>query len=237
MPKQHPSAPDSLVIQVDSGTTSRNESETDSTSGIERDSVSNDSDSSKAKEDVWPWNTACSSRKPVFVEEVGKRADGFEPRGWKDPPKHAVVIPVYAGTDEALPTAILIVGLNPRRPFNDIFASFLHLLAQQVSAGFLAVTNAERDQRKVQELAALNKARTTFAQNINHELRTPIQLILGPLEDVLQSRYLGDGDRQRLVTVKRNANRLLGMVNTVRLLRLEWLRSMLIFRSFSTILK
>lgn len=136
-------------------------------------------DSSESNESIshpglWPFLDAISSQTPIFVDDLGNRADGFEPRGWLDPPKNAVVMPIMSGGPESAAdaSAVLVIGLNPRRPFDNAFASFLHLLSRQIAAGILSVTNAERDQQKVRELAQLNAARTTFAQNINHELRT-----------------------------------------------------------------
>jgi len=83
-----------------------------------------------------------------------------------------------------------------------------------------AVTNAralEDERRKAEALAELDRAKTTFFSNISHEFRTPLSLMLGPLEDALNdaSSALPEAQRERLDVAQRNALRLLKLVNTL----------------------
>jgi signal transduction histidine kinase len=66
-------------------------------------------------------------------------------------------------------------------------------------------------------LAELDAAKTEFFGNISHEFRTPLTLMLGPLEDELAERdAVTDPARlERLRTVHRNALRLLRLVNSL----------------------
>lgn len=66
-------------------------------------------------------------------------------------------------------------------------------------------------------LSELDAAKTEFFGNISHEFRTPLTLMLGPLEDALNDQGFGDyeSNRQRLETIHRNALRLLKLVNTL----------------------
>ena len=59
----------------------------------------------------------------------------------------------------------------------------------------------------------LYKAKIDFFINIAHEIRTPLSLIIGPLEKIAQDTQLPDPIKGSLTTVKRNANRLLNLVN------------------------
>src|SRR6201999_2638099 len=43
--------------------------------------------------------------------------------------------------------------------------------------------------RQREELAKLDVLKTQFFANISHEFRTPLTLLLGPLEDVLSGRH------------------------------------------------
>ncbi|MGA9672262.1 MAG: ATP-binding protein [Terracidiphilus sp.] len=81
---------------------------------------------------------------------------------------------------------------------------------------FVGTTTDIDDQKRVEEsLAALDHAKTTFFSNVSHEFRTPLTLMLGPLEEVLAHERLEPECHERLVTVRRNGLRLLKLVNTL----------------------
>jgi len=67
------------------------------------------------------------------------------------------------------------------------------------------------------KLAELDAAKTAFFSNISHEFRTPLTLMLGPLEDELAESVqpLPEARRQRLETAHRNSLRLLRLVNSL----------------------
>ncbi|MCG9972537.1 hybrid sensor histidine kinase/response regulator transcription factor [Christiangramia crocea] len=59
----------------------------------------------------------------------------------------------------------------------------------------------------------LNEAKLTFFTNISHEFRTPLTLVLGPLKEILGSEKLNGEIREKLITVEKNANRMLKLTN------------------------
>ncbi len=65
------------------------------------------------------------------------------------------------------------------------------------------------------QLAELDVAKTAFFSNISHEFRTPLTLMLGPLEDALAEQGQDPARQQRLEIIHRNALRLLKLVNTL----------------------
>jgi PAS domain S-box-containing protein len=71
--------------------------------------------------------------------------------------------------------------------------------------------------RQREELAKLDVLKTQFFTNISHEFRTPLTLMLGPLEDALANAHgiLPMGAAADLSTSHRNALRLLKLVNTM----------------------
>lgn len=70
--------------------------------------------------------------------------------------------------------------------------------------------------RQREELAQLDKLKTQFFTNISHEFRTPLTLMMGPLEDaVAEPDGLSDANRDRLELAQRNSQRLLKLVNTL----------------------
>ena len=66
--------------------------------------------------------------------------------------------------------------------------------------------------RQREELAQLDKLKTQFFANISHEFRTPLTLMMGPLEDMLAEHSEAD---PRLELAHRNSLRLLKLVNTL----------------------
>nr|WP_245813499.1 two-component regulator propeller domain-containing protein [Lutibacter agarilyticus] len=59
--------------------------------------------------------------------------------------------------------------------------------------------------RKIQ---SLNKLRTQFFINISHDLRTPLTLIKGPLENILLEKNIDKDTKGKLILIKRNVKRL-----------------------------
>jgi len=79
-----------------------------------------------------------------------------------------------------------------------------------------AITNAqayEDERRRAEALAELDRAKTTFFSNVSHEFRTPLTLMLGPLEELLAGA--GSGNRELVQTAHRNGLRLLKLVNSL----------------------
>jgi signal transduction histidine kinase/DNA-binding response OmpR family regulator len=70
-----------------------------------------------------------------------------------------------------------------------------------------------REQESMQ-LKQLDELKTRFFANITHEFRTPLTLILTPLEQLLNDKRISDADHHnRLSLIYRNANRLLRLIN------------------------
>ncbi|NTU80636.1 MAG: PAS domain-containing protein [Chloroflexales bacterium] len=63
-------------------------------------------------------------------------------------------------------------------------------------------------------LAEFDRAKTAFFNNISHEFRTPLMLLLAPAEDALADPELPSGQHERIVLIHRNALRLQKLVNS-----------------------
>lgn len=59
----------------------------------------------------------------------------------------------------------------------------------------------------------LHAAKMQFFTNISHEFRTPLTLIVGPLQELLDAHDVDSKSRENLSFIKRNADRLLRLVN------------------------
>jgi signal transduction histidine kinase/DNA-binding response OmpR family regulator/ligand-binding sensor domain-containing protein len=67
----------------------------------------------------------------------------------------------------------------------------------------------EFEQKEATRLTELDALKTQFFANISHEFRTPLTLIMGPIEEAVQD-YAAD---VRFPMIQRNANRLLSLIN------------------------
>jgi PAS domain S-box-containing protein len=74
----------------------------------------------------------------------------------------------------------------------------------------------EAEGQRAEFLGELNQVKTAFLSSISHEFRTPLTLILGSVEEILQGEdCLNFSQREQLTIAKRNSLRLLKLVNTL----------------------
>lgn len=66
-----------------------------------------------------------------------------------------------------------------------------------------------------EQLEEATNAKLVFFTNISHEFRTPLTLILGPVETLMASEQLTSEQRTLLDLVKRNSNSLLNLVSQI----------------------
>ena len=70
--------------------------------------------------------------------------------------------------------------------------------------------------RRAEELAELDRAKTTFFSNVSHEFRTPLTLIMGPVEELRARIDPADtAAAGELEVIYRNGVRLGKLVNTL----------------------
>jgi PAS domain S-box-containing protein len=142
------------------------------------------------------------------------RWPGVRLEGGNDVPREMVILPI-AAPGQALPTALLVAGINPRRPMDDAYHNFFRTAATHVATALAHARAYEEERRRAEALAEIDRVKTTFFTNVSHELRTPLTLMLAPIDDLLQRADLPPGQRPVLEVVHRNGIRLQKLVNTL----------------------
>jgi len=125
------------------------------------------------------------------------------------------VLPLKAPEQNQV-TGFLVVGVNPHRVLDEAYRDFFHLVAGHVATAVANARAYEEERKRAEALAELDRAKTLFFSNISHEFRTPLTLMLGPLQDLLAERStLSQAQREHIELLQRNALRLGRLVNTL----------------------
>ena len=156
------------------------------------------------------------SRKMVELKPLNEFASELPREPWQVPPDSGVLIPI-AGLGQDNPSAVLFAALNPRKAFNDKYRIFLELVARQIATSVADAASHEAERKRAEALAEIDRAKTLFFSNVSHEFRTPLTLMLGPLEDTLLTaeQRLSAEEQEKLAVVHRNGLRLLKLVNSL----------------------
>ena len=165
----------------------------------------------------WPVATAVREQELQLVDVLQEKFSSPLPMGaWSQAPSQAVVLAIPASGETGRGGA-LVVGLNPFRPLDEGYRAFLTLLAGQIGANIAHALAYEDERRRAEALAEIDRAKTTFFSNVSHEFRTPLTLMMTPLEEVLEKPEdeLSVDARALLDVAHRNSLRLLKLVNTL----------------------
>lgn len=159
-------------------------------------------------------NKALQTRKPQVYESLKEKLGNLPMGAWSASPDRALVLPLFqSGAKD--PFGILVIGLNPYRLLDEKYAGFFSLIVDQIATAFADVHLLEEERKRAEALAELDRAKTNFFSNISHEFRTPLTLLLGPIEEVLHDPATLGENKVRMDVAYRNALRMQRLVNTL----------------------
>jgi PAS domain S-box-containing protein len=166
--------------------------------------------------DNWELGQIHQTGQAVIVDDLATRF-GALPRGaWDESPAAAWVVPLTQSGQPQI-SGFLVLGINPHRAFENEYRGFFDLVVGHVATAIANARAFEEERQRVEALAELDRAKTAFFNNISHEFRTPLTLMLSPLEQTLAelNESIPAKARSQLEMVQRNGQRLLKLVNTL----------------------
>src|SRR5579862_541646 len=170
----------------------------------------------KSPATLWPLDKVIAFSKAEIIQIPAHDA---LPHGAADQPvREAIILPIASPT-QVTPLGFLICGVNPTRNLDSEYLTFFSLVVDQLVSAINNARAAEDEKRRADTLAELDRAKTVFFSNISHEFRTPITLMLGPVQELLAKVDGGAaslaGAQELLTIVHRNGLRLQKMVNAL----------------------
>ncbi len=170
--------------------------------------------SESAPESLWPLTGVVKTGRSQVVSI--KEIDGLPLGVGQQRLSDAMVLPVTS-RGESGTVGVLISGVSPARKLDAEYRTFYELIAGQIATAIQNVRAAEEERKRLEALAEIDRAKTAFFSNVSHEFRTPLTLMLGPVEDLLAKSHTGlsPAAKSQLELVNRNGSRLLRLVNTL----------------------
>ena len=152
----------------------------------------------------------------MITVDLAGRFESLPSGFWDKPPDRALLVPITSQGQDT-PAGVLIAALNPYRQLDSEYRGFINLLAGQIAASIANARAYDEEKTRAETLAELDRAKTAFFSNVSHEFRTPLTLMLGPLQDLLSrsQTHLSPMVKEQLELASRNGARLLRLVNTL----------------------
>ncbi|MBI0329662.1 ATP-binding protein [Burkholderia plantarii] len=181
-----PAAPDSIALEADAGA-------------------------------VWPLAAVSLTGRAVRVDDLQPRlALALAPGPWPEPCTQALILPVVTTAHPATVDTFLVAGASPRRALDDEYHSFLQRISAHIAAALASARAYAEERRRADALAEIDRAKTAFFTNVSHEFRTPLTLMLGPIEELLAvPDQFPPAAIPALQVAHRNGLRLLRLVNSL----------------------
>ena len=114
---------------------------------------------------AWPFKKMVTEQTEINVKLSTESLQGVRYQGWPDLPRSAVAVPILGAREtngKELMTGMLIMGLNPRRRFDDDYRSWIRICSRHIAAAMSVRKSATEAAQRTEDLAVLSRSRTAF---------------------------------------------------------------------------
>ena len=172
--------------------------------------------SERSVETNWPLAAVARTQQMEHITDLVQRFGPLPGGPWPESAGSALILPFLAPGQKPA-AGFLVAGVSPRRVLDDQYRDFFHLVAGHIATAVANARAYEQERKRADALADLDRAKSAFFSNASHEFRTPLNLMLGPINDIL-AKPQGDllpETRELLALAYRNGLRLTKLVNSL----------------------
>lgn len=162
----------------------------------------------------WPFQKVLETGEHQILVGLGNLFGDFNCSPYELAPHTAIILPVKI-TGQNEPFGFMVAGVSACRAMDEDYLTFYEQLAGTYHTAVSNVYAYEQEQKRAEALAEIDRSKTAFFSNVSHEFRTPLTLMLGPLEELLQDSGLTTQAMEHVSATHRNALRLLKLVNNL----------------------
>lgn len=161
----------------------------------------------------WPVDNLMRTGHIETIDNITEYLTHVPHGSWPERPTEALIVPLKQNDGKI--SGFIVGGISSRRKIDKDYKAFYESLATIIGSELNTLQSLTRERERAESLAQLDKAKTIFFNNISHEFRTPLTLMLSPLEKILGAGNLLPEQMDDLQTFFRNTLRLQKLVNTL----------------------
>ena len=125
------------------------------------------------------------SAQMTVIEDLAEMPGPLPQGPWDTPTRSGVILPIRMPGHDS-PLGFVLAGVNPLKRLDAAFRTFFELIGGHISSAVANARAYEEERQQARALAEIDRAKTTFFSNVSHEFRTPLTLMLGPIEAMLE---------------------------------------------------